>query len=253
MTHSYKDRVALVTGAASGIGRAAAVMFASRGARVAVSDIDREGCDRTVAAVTEAGGEAHAIPCDVADPDQIARMFEEIASRFGRLDAACNNAGIEGQLAPTDSCTEENWRRIIDINLRGAWLCMKHEIPMLRKAGGGAIVNVSSIAGLIGYPNLPAYVASKHGLNGLTKTAALECAKDRIRVNAVCPGAIRTPMIDRLIASDPGFEQAIIEAHPLGRMGEPEEIAEVMVWLCSDAASFVTGQTLAADGGYVAK
>jgi len=172
---------------------------------------------------------------------------------FGRLDVAFNNAGIEGRRAPTADCTEENWDRVISINLKGVWLCLRQEIPAMVNQGGGAIVNNASIAGLVGFPGLPAYTASKFGVIGLTKAAALEYAKDGIRVNAICPGVIHTAMVDRLIQENPEMEAGLAAGTPLGRMGEPEEIAEVVTWLCSDAASFVTGHALAADGGYVAQ
>ncbi len=248
-------KTAIVTGAASGIGRATALLFAARGAKVIVSDVDQSGMEQTVGAIDDAGGEAHLVPCDISRPDEVARLIETTIDMFDRLDYACNNAGIEGEIADTVECSIENWRRVIDINLTGTWLCMKHEIPhMLAPSnGGGAIVNVSSIAGLIGFGGLPAYVASKHGMNGLTKTAALEYAQRGIRINAVCPGAIETPMIHRVTHHDAQEEAAMIARHPMGRMGTPEEIAELIVWLCSDAASYITGQMIAADGGYVAQ
>ena len=252
-------KTAIVTGAASGIGRATALLFAARGAKVIVSDVDQSGMEQTVGAIDDAGGEAHLVPCDISRPDEVARLIETTIDMFDRLDYACNNAGIEGEIADTVECSIENWRRVIDINLTGTWLCMKHEIPHMLSpenapnGEGKAIVNVSSIAGLIGFGGLPAYVASKHGLNGLTKTAALEYAQRGIRINAVCPGAIETPMIHRVTHHDSQEEAAMIARHPMGRMGTPEEIAELIAWLCSDAASFITGQTIAADGGYVAQ
>ncbi|TVR99225.1 MAG: SDR family oxidoreductase [Phycisphaerales bacterium] len=252
-------KTAIVTGAASGIGRATACLFASRGANVIVSDVNASGCDETVALIQEQGGDSRAVPCDVANPDEVENLIDTSIRSFGRLDYACNNAGIEGETADTVECSVENWRKVVDVNLMGAWLCMKAEIPRMlapRNApddGGGAIVNVSSIAGLIGFGGLPAYVASKHGMNGLTKTAALEYAHRGIRINSVCPGAIETPMIHRVTHHNPQEEAAMIARHPMGRMGTPKEIAELIVWLCSDAASFITGQTIAADGGYVAQ
>ncbi len=248
-----QDRTALVTGAASGIGRAVAEFFAARGANVVVSDVDEAGSDETVERIRAEGGRAAMVPCDVSRSADVERLLDRTIETFGRLDHACNDAGVEGEQAPTAECTEDNWHRVIGVNLMGAWLCMKHEIARMLDTGGGSIVNVSSIAGLIGFPGLPAYVASKHGLVGLTRNAALEYADRNIRVNAVCPGAIHTPMIDRVIHEDRGFEKELLASHPLGRMGEPSEIAELVVWLCSDAASFVTGQAIAADGGYVAR
>ncbi|TVQ51436.1 MAG: SDR family oxidoreductase [Phycisphaerales bacterium] len=247
-------KTAIVTGAGSGIGRATALLFAARGAKVIVSDVDQSGMEQTVGAIDDAGGEAHLVPCDISQADDVARLIETTINMFDRLDYACNNAGIEGETAETVECTIENWRRVIDINLMGTWLCMKAEIQHMLEAGEGkAIVNVSSIAALIGFGGLPAYVASKHGINGLTKTAALEYAQRGIRINAVCPGAIETPMIHRVTHHDAQEEAAMIARHPMGRMGTPEEIAELIVWLCTDAASFITGQTIAADGGYVAQ
>jgi NAD(P)-dependent dehydrogenase (short-subunit alcohol dehydrogenase family) len=261
-------KTAIVTGAASGIGRATALLFAARGVNVIISDVDQAGMEETVSAINDArgsaanpgpAGEAHLAPCDISNPDDVAQLIETTIDMFDRLDYACNNAGIEGEIAETVECSIDNWRRVIDINLMGTWLCMKHEIPHMLspenapKGEGKAIVNVSSIAGLIGFGGLPAYVASKHGLNGLTKTAALEYAQRGIRINAVCPGAIETPMIHRVTHHDAQEEAAMIARHPMGRMGTPEEIAELIVWLCSDAASFITGQTIAADGGYVAQ
>lgn len=258
---SMKNKVAIVTGAGSGIGRATAYLFATNGAAVVASDVNMPGAEETVRTIKKCGGEAIAVHCDIAKSNDVATLISTTIQTFGKLDYACNNAGIEGQLASTIDCTEENARRVIDTNLLGTWLCMKYEIPEMMKANGAsgaagdghAIVNIASIAGLIGFPGLPLYVASKHGINGLTKTAALEYAPHNIRINAVCPGAIQTPMIDRVIHDDQHTKDDLLAHHPMGRFGTPEEIAELVVWLCSDAASFVTGQTIAADGGYVAQ
>ncbi len=179
-------------------------------------------------------------------------MVERIIAQFERLDYAFNNAGIEGMMSNIQDCTEENWDRTISINLKGIWLCMKYEIPQMLKQGKGAIVNCASVAGLIGFPGLPAYVASKHAVAGLTKTAALENSKEHIRVNAVCPGVIHTNMIDRITGKDKNVEQQYTNMEPVGRMGTPEEVAEAVVWLCSDSASFVTGTALPVDGGWIA-
>jgi NAD(P)-dependent dehydrogenase (short-subunit alcohol dehydrogenase family) len=179
-------------------------------------------------------------------------MMEQILARFGRLDYAFNNAGIEGSMAPVHECTEDNWDRTLNINLKGVWLCMKEEILHMRKNGGGVIVNCSSVAGLTGFMNLPAYVASKHGMVGLTKTAALENATAGIRINAVCPGVIHTAMIDRTTGGDKEMEKQYTAMEPVGRMGKPEEIARAVIWLCSDEASFVTGIAMPVDGGFVA-
>lgn len=208
--------------------------------------------DAVLNEIKEAGGAAIFIRCDVSRSPDVAAMFAQAVNVFGRIDFAVNNAGIEGQTGLSHECTEENWNKTIDINLKGVWLCMKHEIPVMLKQGKGAIVNVASIAGLIGFPGLPAYVVSKHGMIGLTKTAALEYAKQGIRINAVCPGVIKTAMIDRTTGKDKTVEKKYEDMESVGRMGEPEEVAEAIVWLCSDAASFVTGDAMAVDGGWIA-
>lgn len=248
-----KDKVAIVTGAASGIGRATALLFAANGAAVTAADIDKKGVEETVEMIKQSGNRGLALQVDVTSESQIREMVRETVKAFGRLDYACNNAGFEGKQAFTSDCTPENWNKVIDVNLMGSWLCMKYELPELMKTKGGAIVNVSSIAGLIGFDGMPAYVSSKHGLNGLTKTAALEYASHGIRVNAVCPGAIDTPMLDRASEKDSQERNALISMHPLGRMGTPKEVAEAVVWLCSEKASFITGQTIAVDGGFTAR
>jgi NAD(P)-dependent dehydrogenase (short-subunit alcohol dehydrogenase family) len=257
MNLHLEGKVALVTGAASGIGRACAVAFAREGAHVVVSDLETmaEGGAETVRLVEAAGGKARWIPCDVADHDQIRRLMEETVAAFGRLDVAVNNAGIEGAQAPAADHPDDNWDRVLRINLEGAWQCMKHELPHLlaRRADGtrgGAIVNVSSIAGLLGFPNIGPYVASKHGMIGITRTVALEYAAEGVRANVVCPAAIQTPMIDRFVHRDAEASRQLAEAHPIGRFGTPEEVAAAVLWLASDAASFVTGHALAVDGGY---
>ena len=253
MEHTKDPRVALVTGAGSGIGRATALAFAQDGWSVVVSDIDEESNDETARRIQEMHNNVLAVTADISRPAHIDRLFDDLDSAFGRLDAACNNAGIEGEQAPTAECTDENWERVLGINLTGTWLCMKREIPLLIENGGGSIVNVSSIAGMVGFAGSPAYVASKHGMNGLTKTAALEYAEDDIRVNAVCPGAIETPMIERFTQDDPERREQLETMHPLGRMGTPEEVAETIRWLCSDAASYVTGHIMPVDGGFTAR
>ncbi len=251
MEKEFKDKVALVTGGSFGIGRATAKAFAERGAKVVIADCveDRGTLDQ----ITRSKGEATFIKCDVSKPAEVKMMIEKTISTYGRLDFAFNNAGIEGIQGATADCTDENWERTIGVNLKGIWLCMKHEIPQMLKQKGGAIVNCASIAGLVGFSGLPAYVASKHGVVGLTKTAALEYAKENIRVNAVCPGVIKTPMIDRFTGKDKVVEQQFVNMEPIGRMGEPEEVAEAVLWLCSDKASFVTGDAMAVDGGWIAQ
>jgi NAD(P)-dependent dehydrogenase (short-subunit alcohol dehydrogenase family) len=251
MDKIFNNKVALVTGGAFGIGRATALAFAKRGAKVVIAD--HVNNDETVQYIKTAGGEALFIQCDVSSISEVRNMVDKTLARYGRLDFAFNNAGIEGQQAITHECTEENWDRTIGVNLKGIWLCMKMEIPPMLKEGKGVIVNCASVAGLNGFPGLPAYVATKHGVVGLTKTAALEYAANNIRVNAVCPGVIHTAMIDRLTGMDKVVEKQYIEMEPMGRMGTPEEVAETVVWLCSDAASFVTGIALPVDGGFIAQ
>jgi len=253
MAGLVNGKVALVTGGGSGIGRATALTFAREGAKVVVADVVIDGGEETVRLIKAAGGEAIFIKTDVSKAAEIEAMVQTAISTYGRLDCAHNNAGIEGATGRTADYTEENWDRVISINLTGVWLCMKYEIPQMLKQGGGAIVNTASDAGLLGVPQMPAYVASKHGVVGLTKTAALEYAKSGIRVNAVCPGVINTPMVARITSQRPGRAERMAAAEPVGRMGKPEEIAEAVVWLCSDAASFVTGLPMSVDGGIAAQ
>jgi NAD(P)-dependent dehydrogenase (short-subunit alcohol dehydrogenase family) len=249
----FGGKVALVTGASSGIGRATALAFARAGAKVCVVDVTEKGGQETVKMIEAADGKAFFVKCDVSKPKEVEAMVKAVVKKYGRLDCAFNNAGIEGISANTAECSEENWDRTIAINLKGAWLCMKHELPHMLKQGSGAIVNCASIAGLVGFTGLPAYTASKHGLVGLTKTAALECAKTGVRINAVCPGVIKTPMIDRFTHGDKAAEAGLAAAEPVGHVGKPEEIADAVLWLCSERASFVTGQAIAVDGGWTAQ
>ncbi|WP_161888287.1 SDR family oxidoreductase [Pontibacter russatus] len=251
MEKQFEGKVAIVTGGSFGIGKATAVMFAQRGAKVAVVDW-KEGME-TVNAIKSTGGEAIFIKCDVSKPAEVQVMVEQTTSTFGRLDYAFNNAGIEGASAPTHEVTEENFDKVIGVNVKGVWLCMKYEIPHMLRQGKGAIVNCSSIAGVIGFPGIPIYTASKHAVIGLTKAASLEYATQGIRVNAVCPGAIQTAMIDRFIEKNNTTKEAMVAGEPIGRFGAPEEIAEAAIWLCSDASSFTTGHALLADGGWVAR
>ena len=252
MEKIFDNKVALVTGGSFGIGKAAALAFAERGARVLVADWMEDKTDNTVELIKKAGGSAIYIKADVSTSADVRTAVEMAVSTFGRLDYAFNNAGIEGVGGKTQECTEENWDKTISINLKGVWLCMKYELMQMQKQAKGAIVNNASVAGLVGFPGLPAYVASKHGIIGLTKTAALENAKLGIRVNAVCPGVIHTAMIDRITGKDKLVEKQYESMEPIGRMGRPDEVAEAVVWLCSDAASFITGESLAVDGGWVA-
>src|SRR5712671_5690910 len=254
MAGSLEGRAILVTGGGSGIGRATSLLLARQGAKIMIADYVPDGAMKTVSMIKEAGGTADCIAADVSVTKQVEMMVAKTVETFGRIDGAFNNAGIEGRMG-TDTATaaEENFDRTIAINLKGVWLCMKYEIPVMLKQGGGAIVNTASVAGLVGFQGLPAYVASKHGVAGLTKTAALEYAKAGIRVNAVCPGVIQTPMVARVTGRQPQLAEALVAAEPVGRVGQPEEIAEAVVWLCSEAASFVTGHAMAVDGGYVAQ
>jgi NAD(P)-dependent dehydrogenase (short-subunit alcohol dehydrogenase family) len=251
MTKEWPGKVVIITGGALGIGRAAALEFARRGARVVVADVQVDAGKETIAAIDQQGGEAIFVETDVSQPDQVEALIQKTVDTYGRLDCAFNNAGIEGELAPTAESSEENWHRVISINLTGVWLSMKYEIAQMLRQGGGAIVNMSSIAGLVGTPHVPAYSAAKHGVLGLTKTAALEYATQGIRVNAVCPGAIDTAMIKRFTAGEEELYAQLAQDHPLQRLGTPEEVAAAVVWLCSDEAAFVTGHALAIDGGYV--
>ena len=251
METPFKNKVALVTGASFGIGRATAILFAHKGAKVVL--VDWHENSETLDFITAFGGEALFIKCDVSQLSEVQKMIQKIISVYGRLDFAFNNAGIEGTSATITECTEENWDKTIGINLKGIWGCMKYEIPEMLKHGNGAIINCASIAGLVGFPGLPAYVASKHGVIGLTKTAALENAKLGIRVNAVCPGAIKTPMIDRLTGNKKKVEAQFAAQEPIGRLGNPNEVANAVIWLCSDAASFVTGHAMPVDGGWTAQ
>lgn len=253
MSGELLNRAGLVTGAGGGIGRAAALVMAREGARVMVADVDVEGGEETVALIRAQGGEAEFRRTDVTDAAAVDALVAATVERFGRLDWAVNNAGIEGERGNTAECSDENWSRTLAVNLTGAWYCLRAELRQMRQQGGGAIVNMASIAGLVGFEGLPAYVASKHALVGLTKTAALEFAPHAIRVNAVCPGVIQTAMIDRLIGGDPAMAAGFAAGEPIGRLGRAEEIGETVAWLCSDRASFITGAALPVDGGWVAR
>jgi NAD(P)-dependent dehydrogenase (short-subunit alcohol dehydrogenase family) len=245
----FEGKVSVVTGAGSGIGRATALAFAREGASVAVADILEQDNQETARMIMDLGGHALAITCDVARNDDVRRALDETVKTFGRLDFAFNNAGIEYAFKPAAEITEEEWDRIIDIDLRGVFLCMKHEIPLMLKQGGGAIVNTSSGAGVKGFKGGAAYVPAKHGVVGLTKAAALDYAQSNIRINAVCPGIIDTSMMQRFSGGTPEGRQTVIAQEPVGRMGTPDEIAAAVVWLCSDAASFVVGSAMVVDGG----
>ena len=255
MTGSLEGRIALVTGGGSGIGRASALAFAREGTKVAVADVSEAGGEETVRMIRHEGGEAVFIKTDVSKTMDVETMVNRTVETYGRLDCALNNAGIEGTIfTPIVDYKEEIWDSVIAINLKGVWLCMKYEISQMLAQGGGAIVNMSSTAGLVGSAiGNSAYVASKHGIVGLTKTVALEYGPHGVRVNAICPALIKTPMAEKLLQGNPEVEAQLAGLLPLGRLGTAEEIAEAAVWLCSDASSYVTGQALAVDGGHVAK
>ncbi|KQT10846.1 glucose 1-dehydrogenase [Ramlibacter sp. Leaf400] len=246
------DKVAIVTGAASGIGRAIALSYAGAGARVVVSDTDTAGGEETVALVRRAGGDAIFAAADVSVPGDCSGLVERTVGAYGRLDIACNNAGIGGELAPTADYPLDAWNRVIAVNLSGVFHCMRSQIRAMLKGGGGAIVNMASILGTVGFANAPAYTAAKHGVLGLTKAAAQEYAAQGIRINAVGPAFIHTPMIERL-ESDPAALAALVAMHPIGRLGRPEEVAALVTWLSSPAASFATGAYYPIDGGYLAR
>lgn len=249
-----KNKVALVTGAATGIGRDTAIAFARKGARVVISDIKEKELKKTAELIKKEGGEVLSVKADISKEDEVRNLIQKATDKFGRLDIACNNAGIGGESAATGDYSIEGWDKVLNINLRGQFICMKYEIEAMLKNGSGSIVNISSILGHVGFGQAPAYVASKHGLLGLTKTAAIEYAEHGIRVNAVCPGFIETPMLEEAgITTEEETKQYIISLHPAGRLGKPREVADAIVWLASDEASFVTGHSLLVDGGYVAR
>jgi NAD(P)-dependent dehydrogenase (short-subunit alcohol dehydrogenase family) len=247
-----ENKVALVTGASSGIGRAIALGYASQGASVVVSDMNLAGGEETVRLIRNRGGKAMFACADVSNPGDCEEMVAVALAEYGRLDIACNNAGIGGDIAPTADYPVEGWNRVIGINLTGVFQCMKYEIPAMLRAGGGAIVNIASILGAVGFANSPAYTAAKHGVIGLTQSAALEYAARGIRVNAVGPAFIHTPMISAL-EEDRASREALIAQHPMGRLGEPGEVAALVLWLSSAQASFVTGAYYPVDGGYLAR
>jgi len=248
-----KKRVALVTGASSGIGKETALTFARKGYHTAICDLNEESLYELADEIRNKGGKVMVLPCDIAVADEVKNMIDNIITNYGQLDVACNNAGIEGTTALTADYTIDEWDRIMNVNLRGQWLCMKYEIPQMMERGG-SIINMSSILGQVAFEQAPGYVAAKHGLIGLTKAAALDYAENGIRINAVCPGFIDTPMLDRAgITTDPETRKAIIALHPMGRLGKVDEIANAVAWLASEEASFITGHSLLVDGGYVIK
>ena len=250
------DKVAFVTGGSSGIGRSTALAFAQKGARVAVVDVDVEGGEETSNLIEKQNGEAIFIRADVSSAKDVERAVSDTIDAWGRLDCGFNNAGANTAhleaISPIQDYPEANWDRVINVNLKGVWLCLKYEIPHMIAQGGGSIVNTSSALGLVGCEDMSAYVASKHGIVGLTRTAALENARHSIRVNAVCPGYIKTKMTAARL-EDPESTEKLLSREPMGRIGEPEEVASAVVWLCSDDASFVTGHAMAIDGGWTSQ
>ena len=252
MMETFVGRVALVTGASSGIGRSTALLYAKHGAKVIVSDIDERGAQETVDSIMLEGGTAAYIKTDVSSAVECQNLVDQTLSLWGRLDYACNNAGIGGEQNATGDYSVEGWNRVLAINLSGAFYCMRYEIPAMLRTGGGAIVNMASILGQVGFAGSPAYVSAKHGLIGLTRTAAIEYSKANIRINAVGPAFIRTPLIS-VLEENPESLNMLVSMHPVGRLGEPDEVAELVIWLSSIKASFVTGNFYAVDGGYLAQ
>jgi NAD(P)-dependent dehydrogenase (short-subunit alcohol dehydrogenase family) len=252
-TYNFEGKVAFVTGGSTGIGEATARLFAKSNAKVLIADVNIDAGLKVAHEISLAGGTCEFIRCDVSNESDVQNAVGKAQTLWGRLDIAFNNSGVEGDQGLTDQCSSENWDNVININLKGVWLCMKYQIPLILQQGGGSIVNCSSIAGLVGFAGIPAYVASKHAVLGLTKTAALEYAKKNIRINAVCPGVIQTPMIDRFTHGEAQARKMLADGEPIGRIGQPIEIAETVLWLCSEASSFVTGLPLVVDGGWVAQ
>ncbi|MBN2592824.1 MAG: glucose 1-dehydrogenase [Sedimentisphaerales bacterium] len=249
-----RNKVALITGGSSGLGRETAIAFAKAGAKVVIADVDAHGGEETAKRIADQGSDVLFVKADVSKSNHVEQLIRQVVKTYGRLDCAHNNAGIEGELAKTGDCSEDNWNNVIETNLKSAWLCLKFEIRQMVQQASGVIVNTSSVYGLVGSERgLPAYVASKHGIIGLTKTAALEYACLGIRVNAVCPGAIDTPFRDRLVEKNHEKNLECSQRYPIGRIGRPDEVANAVVWLCSEAASYITGSVLTIDGGLTAK
>ncbi|MBW2268096.1 MAG: SDR family oxidoreductase [Deltaproteobacteria bacterium] len=253
VAEKFSGKVALVTGAGSGIGSAIASALAEEGAKVVVSDIAIAGGQETVGKIGDAGGEATFVRADVGDAAEVEALVAKTVETYGRLDCAVNNAGIDGDVSRITECSLENWDRVLTANLTGVFLCMKSEISQMLKQGSGAIVNIASTQGVVGTPGSCPYVASKHGVVGLTKSVALQYATDGIRINAMCPGNTRTPLLDQIEESQPEIYEQLLAGTPVGRLAQPSEIAAAVLWLCSDAASFCTGHAMLVDGGYTAQ
>lgn len=253
MNKRFINKVVLVTGGASGIGRACCLDFADEGATVVIADVNEEGGNETVSMLKAKGNESLFIKTDVSVSSDVENLINQIVERYSRLDCACNNAGVEGINTPTAQYSETDWDQIINTNLKGVWLSMKYEIPQMLKQETGSIVNISSGLAFVAFPGMPAYVSSKHGVVGLTKTAALEYSRMGIKINAVCPGPIRTLMMERAFEAHPEVENYLVSQIPQGRLGKPEEVAKAVLWLASDDSPFVAGHTLVVDGGYVAR
>ncbi len=247
----FEGKVALITGGASGIGRASALAMAHEGAKIVVSDVNTSGGEETVNLIQQAGGGAIFVRCNVAKADEVEALVRQAMDTYGRLDCAVNNAGVGGDMLPSHQREESAWDLVMNVNLKGVWLCLKYEVPAMIESGGGSIVNMASAAGLVGLRYASAYTASKHGVIGLTRAAALEYTRQNIRVNAVCPGFTETAMVGEMVEANPRMGEATIKAIPMHRLGRPEEIAQAVLWLCSDDSSFVTGHALSVDGGTV--
>ncbi|MCA9803339.1 MAG: SDR family oxidoreductase [Cyanobacteria bacterium HKST-UBA02] len=250
MGGKFQNKVVLVTGAASGIGKATALAFAREGARLVLADLDSVQGEATAGQARDLGAEALFVKTDISSGQEVERLVESALATYGRLDCAHNNAGIEGTRIPSADLDEKDFQKIIDINLKGTWLCMKHELKAMLANGGGSIVNTASVAGCVGLAGLSAYTASKHGIVGLTRAASLEYAKKNIRINAICPGPIKTPMVENVVKAAPQLEATILALEPVGRLGEPEEVASAVLFLSSEDASFMTGHAMVVDGGW---
>lgn len=250
MKISFEGQVALVTGAGAGMGLATARAFAEAGSAVMLADVNSDSVEKAANELLKSGYKASWVHCDVADEQQVEAMVEKTIAVFGRLDAAYNNAGIQSLVTETADLTSEEWDRVFSVNLRGVFLCMKYELQRMREQGSGAIVNCSSIGGLIGLPGRAAYHAAKHGVLGLTKSSALEYASRGIRVNAICPGTINTPMVSKMFESGDLSEEDVVKLAPINRLGQADEIADAILWLCSPMSTYVIGQAIAVDGGY---